>query len=173
MANAQARPQNLALGLSLGWIQQGAAFGGRLNTEMTADLANIRQYASRIGYHGYTGYVDAALATLHAGQPATAITDEISALIGLFQGQAQGQPAAALNLGIVLGWLQQGARANTRPITKAINDLGYVRVHAQLAGYHGYESYVQPALGKLTTGQPVSAILGDVTALIGLFQGAG
>lgn len=173
MANTQARAQNLALGLNLGWIQQGAAYGGRPTPEMTADLGHIRQYAASVGYHGYTGYVDAALATLQAGQPATTIIDEISALIGLFQGQAQGQTAAALNLGIVLGWLQQGARANNRPVSMAINDLGNVRIHAQLAWYHGHENYVQPALGKLTSGQPVSAILGDITALIGLFQGAG
>ncbi len=173
MTIAPYRAQNLALGLNLGWLQQGAVYGGRPIVEMTADLENIRHYAASAGYHGYAGYVDAALAKLQAGQPPAAIISEINTLAGLFQGQAQGQSAAALNLGINLGWLQQGARANNRPVSMAIADLGRVSLYAQQAGYHGYASYVQPTLGKLTSGQPVSATLGDITALIGLLQGEG
>lgn len=165
------RALTLGLGINLGWIQQGAAFGGRPTHELAADLVRIRDTAAAAGYSGFQGYVDAAHKKLSAGQPPANIVPEINALIGVFQGGASGHAAAALNLGICLGWLQQGARAGNRPAPQAAADLSAVKQHAALAGYQGFEAYADAALAKLGSGQPVGAILADVTALIGLFQG--
>jgi hypothetical protein len=110
---------------------------------------------------------------LTSGQPPSSALNEISDLIGLFQGQAHGIDAAALNLGIVLGWLQQGARANNRPISMATADLESARTHAVNAQYNSHDGYINNALTKLSSGQPVSSILVEITALIGLFQGQG
>jgi hypothetical protein len=167
------RAQNLALGINLGWIQQGAAYGGRPVQEMTADLERIRNHAGLAGYTGFSGYIDVALSKLNTPLPPANIIPEIDALVGTFQGAAQGQAAQALSLGINLGWLQQGARAANRPVSLAIDDLGRVKQHASLAGYSGYEGYVGAALSKLGSGQPISAIGGDVTTLIGLLQSQG
>jgi hypothetical protein len=166
------RPQNLALGINLGWIQQGAAFGGLPINEMTGDLERIRNHAGLAGYTGFSGYIDVALNKLNSGQPPTNIIPEINALVGLFQGGSSGQASQALSLGINLGWLQQGARAGNRQISLAIDDLNRVKQHAPLAGYTGsFAVYVDAALSKLRSNQPITAILGDVTALIGVFQG--
>jgi hypothetical protein len=165
------RSRNLALGLSLGWMQQGAAFGGRPLHELTADLERIRNHASADGYSGFGGYVDAALTKLNTGQPPANIVPEITALIGVFQGASSGQAAQALNVGINLGWLQQGARAGNRAVPTAIQDLDRVKQHAPLAGYHNFQPYVDAALSKLRAGQAITAILGDVTATIGVLQG--
>jgi hypothetical protein len=167
------RAQNLALGINLGWIQQGAAYGGRPISEMTADLERIRNHAGVAGYNNFSGYIDVALSKLTSGQPGTNIIPEINALIGIFQGEASGQAAQALSLGINLGWLEQGARANNRPTSLAIDDLNRILQHGLPAGYHGYEGYVEAALSKLRSGQPISAIGSDVTTLIGIFQGQG
>jgi hypothetical protein len=164
------RAQNLALGINLGWIQQGAAYGGRPIHEMTADLERIRNHAGLAGYTGFSGYVDVALSKLNTAQPPASVIPEINALIGAFQGASSGQAAQALSLGINLGWLQQGARAANRPVSLAIDDLGRVSQHAPLAGYSGYGGYVEAALSKLRSSQPVSAVFGDVTTLIGLLQ---
>jgi hypothetical protein len=45
--------------------------------------------------------------------------------------------------------------------------------HAANARYQGYDGFIGNALTKLSSGQPVSAILVETTALIGLFQGEG
>jgi hypothetical protein len=164
---------NFNLGVNLGWLQQGAGFGGRPIIEMTADLERVRSSAAAAGYTGYAALVDNARRELTSGQPASAALDEISNLIRLFQGQANGIDAAALNLGIVLGWLQQGARANNRPIPMATADLESARTHAANAQYKSYDPYINNALTKLSSGQPVSSILVESTALIGLFQGQG
>jgi hypothetical protein len=171
MATTQNRAQNLALGINLGWFQQGAAYGGRPVGEMMADLEHIGQYGASLGYSSDSGDINTALAKLQAHHPPTAVIGESNSLVSHFQGQAQGQAGAALSLGINLGWLQQGARANNRPVSLAMADLGRVSLHAQQAAYHGYEGYVNAALQRLMASQPVSAILGDVTALIGFFQG--
>lgn len=97
------RGQNLALGINLGWIQQGAAYGGRPIHEMTADLERIRNHALLAGYQQFSSYVDVALSKLNTAQPASSIIPEINALVGLFQGSATGQAAQALALGINLG----------------------------------------------------------------------
>lgn len=69
MANYPNRAQNLSLGINLGWLQQGAGFGGRPAQEMTADLERVRNHAGAVGYGNYNGYVDIALSKLHSGQP--------------------------------------------------------------------------------------------------------
>ncbi len=167
------RAVNLGLGLNLGWLQQGAAFGGRAVAEMTADLERVRGAAAAAGYTGYQGTVDRARSQLSSGQPPSSALDEVSTLIVLFQDQAQGAGAAALSLGIVLGWLQQGSRANNRPVAMTTADLESVRTHATNAGYTSFDGYIGNASTKLLGGQPVSSILLEVTALIGLFQGEG
>lgn len=170
---AKARGVNFNLGVNLGWLQQGAGFGGRPINEMTADLERVRASAATAGYTGDGALIDDARGKLSSGQPPGSVLEDISTLIRLFQGQARGIDAAALNLGIVLGWLQQGARANNRPIPMATADLESARTHAANAQYHGFDGYIGNALTKLSSGQPVSSILVEVTALIGLFQGEG
>ncbi|MCA1575672.1 MAG: hypothetical protein LC770_14330 [Acidobacteria bacterium] len=117
------RLNNFNLGANLGWLQQGAAFGGRPINEMTADLQRVRATAATAAYTGYDGFVASALTELNSSQSPNSALDKISDLITLFQGQASGTNAAALSLGIVLGWLQQGARANNRPVS-FLNDEG-------------------------------------------------
>jgi hypothetical protein len=173
-ALTRARVINLNLGINLGWLQQGAGFGGRPVNEMTADLERVRASAATAGYTGYDALLDNARRELTSGLPASSALDEISNLIRLFQGQARGTDAAALSLGIVLGWLQQGARANNRAIPMATADLESARTHAANAQYDRiYDGYINNALTKLSSGQPISSILGEITALIGLFQGQG
>ena len=167
------RAINFNLGVNLGWLQQGSAFGGRPISEMTADLERVRATAAKAGYTGYEVLVNNARSQLNSSQQANSALDEISALITLFQSQAEGIGAAALNLGIVLGWLQQGARANNRPVSMATADLESARTHAANATYHSYDGYINNAFTKLSLGQPVSSILGEITAVIGLFQGQG
>lgn len=172
-APTRMRVVNFNLGVNLGWLQQGAGFGGRPVNEMTADLERVRGSAAAAGYRGYDALIDNARRELTSGQPPASALDEISNLIRLFQGQGTGIDAAALNLGIVLGWLQQGARANNRPVSMATADLESARTHAGNARYQTYDGYISNALVKLTSGQPVSSILVEITALIGLFQGQG
>jgi hypothetical protein len=167
------RGVNLNLGINLGWLQQGAGFGGRPTNEMTADLERVRGAAAAAGYTGDGALIDNARRKLTSGMPASSALEEISSLIRLFQAQARGIDAAALNLGIVLGWLQQGARAGNRPVSMATADLESARTHATNARYHGFEGYIDNALTKLSSGQPVTSIMGEVTALIGMFQGEG
>jgi hypothetical protein len=165
------RANNLSLGVNLGWLQQGAAFGGRPINEMTADLERVRSQAGVCGYANFSGYVDVALTELNSGQPANSVLGEVTALTGLFQGQASGPEAAALSLGIVLGWLQQGARANNRLVRLATADLQAARMHAENAGYSDFHGYIDNALTELNIGQPVRSIMNEVTALIWLLQG--
>ncbi|HEX9945839.1 MAG TPA: hypothetical protein VGG03_27850 [Thermoanaerobaculia bacterium] len=167
------RAANFNLGVNLGWLQQGSAFGGRQISEMTADLERVRATAAKAGYKGYEALVNNARGQLTSSQHANSALDEISTLITLFQSQAEGTGAAALNLGIVLGWLQQGSKANNRLVAMATADLESARTHAENAGYHSYEGYINNASTKLSFGQPVSSILGEITALTGLFQGQG
>ena len=93
---------NFNLGVNLGWLQQGAGFGGRPIEEMTADLERVRASATTTDYTGYQALIDNARRALSSGQPPSSALDDISNLIRLFQGQARGIDAAALNLGIVL-----------------------------------------------------------------------
>jgi hypothetical protein len=141
--------------------------------EMTADLERTRSSAATAGYKDYGELIDNARRELTAGQPVNSASDEIKQLIELFQGQAQarGSDAAPLNLGIVLGWLQQGARANNRLLSLVTADLESVRTHAVNAQYQGYDSFINNAATKLSVGQPVSSILGEITGLIGYFLG--
>jgi len=172
-APTRTRLVNFNLGVNLGWLQQGAGFGGRPINEMTADLERTRGSAATAAYIGYDALIDNARRELTSGHPPSSALDEISTLIRLFQGQARGIDAAALNLGIVLGWLQQGARANNRQISMATADLESARTHAANAQYNSYDGYINNALAKLSSGQPVSSILVEITALISLFQGQG
>jgi hypothetical protein len=165
------RGVNFNLGVNLGWLQQGAGFGGRPINEMTADVQRVRASAANAGYTGFEALVNDARSRLTASQQASTALNDISALITLFQNQAQGIGAAALNLGIVMGWLQQGARANNRPVSLATADLESARTHAANAQYQSYGEYISNAITKLSSGQPVSSILVEATALIGLFQG--
>ncbi len=164
---------NFNLGVNLGWLQQGADSGGRPVKEMTDDLEQVRTSAATAGYTGYQTHIDNARRALSSGQPPSSVLDEISNLIRLFQGQARGIDAAALNLGIVLGWLQQGARADNRSISMAKDDLKSAHIHAVNAQYKDYDSYINNALAKLLPGHPLSSALLEITALIGLFQGQG
>jgi len=172
-APTKTRAVNFNLGVNLGWLQQGAGFGGRPVNEMTADLERVRASAATAGYTGYAGFIDNARQELTSGQPPSSALEEISKLIRLFQGQARGTDAAALNLGVVLGWLQQGARANNRPISMATADLESARTHAANAQYNGYDGYINNALTKLSSGQPISSISGEIATLVGIFQGEG
>ena len=165
------RLDNFNLGVNLGWLQQGAAFGGRPINEMTADLQRVRTTAATAAYAGYDGLVASAVSKLNSSQSANSALQEISDLIRLFQSQASGANAYALSLGIVLGWLQQGARANNRPLSLATSDLESARGHAGSAGYNSYDGFINNALTKLSSGQPVRSIEVEATALIGLFQG--
>lgn len=165
------RAEVLSLGINLGWLQQGAQFGGRPIAQMTADLERVRGHATRAGYSDFAGTINAALSQLGPTQPPSNVLDEVTLLISHFQNQSTGQAAQALALGINLGWLQQGASANNRPVSLATADLERVRTHAGLAGYTNYSGFVDVALSRLTGGQQVASILGEVTALIGLFQG--
>jgi hypothetical protein len=61
--------------------------------------------------------------------------------------------------------------ANNRPVSLATADLERVRTHAGLAGYTNFSSFVDVALSRLNSGQQVSSILLEVTALITLYQG--
>jgi hypothetical protein len=140
---------------------------------MTADLERVRAGAATAGYIGYGPLIDNARRELSSGQTPSSALGEISDLIRLFQGQARQIDAAALNLGIVLGWLEQGARANNRPISMATADLESARAHAVNAQYNSYDGYLNNALIRLSSGQSVSSILVEITALIGLFQGQG
>jgi hypothetical protein len=54
------RGVNLSLGINLGWLQQGAAFGGRPINEMTADLERVRASAAAAGYTGDGALIDNA-----------------------------------------------------------------------------------------------------------------
>ena len=166
------RLDNFNLGVNLGWLQQGAAFGGRPIHEMTADLQRVRATAATAAYAAYDGLVATAAGKLNSGQSANSALQEISELIRIFQSQASGPNAYALTLGIVLGWLQQGARANNRLVSLATGDLESARGHARSAGYNSYDGYINDALTKLASGQPIHSIEGEATALIGLFQGS-
>ncbi len=168
------RVVNFNLGVNLGWLQQGAGFGGRPIPEMTADLERVRGSAATAGYTGYQALIDNARRALSSGQPPGSVLDEISNLIRLFQGQAHGIDSEALNLGIVLGWLQQGARADNRPISMATADLESARTHALNAQYKNYDNYINNALAKLLSGQRLSSILlVEINPLIDLLQAEG
>jgi hypothetical protein len=171
MAATANRAVNLNLGINLGWLQQGSAFGGRPTPEMTADLERVRANAATAGYSGYEASINNARALLASTLNSNNALRDITDLIALFQREASGVGAAAFNLGIVLGWLQQGARANNRAVAMATADLESARTHASNAQYRSYDGYINNALTKLSSGQPVSSILGDITALIGLLQG--
>ncbi|MGH9166016.1 MAG: hypothetical protein ACRDZW_10960 [Acidimicrobiales bacterium] len=165
------RLENLNLGVNLGWLEQGAGFGGRPIPEMTADLQRVAAVANALSYRDFASLVDGAAGALNTSQSPGSALGQVQSLITLFQGQASGIGAAALNLGIVLGWFQQGARADNRPVSLATGDLESARTHATSAGYESFDGYIGNALTKLTGGQPVASALPEATALIGLFQG--
>ena len=139
MAATANRAVNFNLGVNLGWLQQGSAFGGRPIPEMTADLERVRASAAAAAYSGYEASINSARALLTSTQNPNSALSDISALITLVQRETSGVSAAALNLGIVLGWLQQGARANNRPVAMATADLESARTHASNAQYHSYD----------------------------------
>jgi hypothetical protein len=165
------RPQVLALGINLGWLQQGAGFGGRQLQELTADLERIRNYAGQAGYAGYDTTIDTALTKLTTGQPPASVNPEARALIERFQRGASGKAAQALSLGIILGWLQQGARAGNRTLEAVLADLRRLRDHARLAGYEGGEAQLESIDEKLNRREAIGNLLPDVTALISHYQG--
>jgi len=167
------RVVNLNLGIYLGWLQQGAAFGGLPIPEMTADLERVRGSAAAVGYTGYDALIDTARGKLTSSQLPSSAFDQISDLIRLFQAQARGIDAGALSLGIVLGWLQQGARANNRLISLATADLESARNHAANSQYNSYNDYIDQALAKLLSGQPIKSISVEIEILIRLLQGQG
>ena len=167
------RVVNLGLGINLGWLQQAANSGGRQIAEMTADLERVRGSAAAAGYTGYDPLIDTARRKLTSSQLPSSALDEISDLIRLFQAQARAIDADALSLGIILGWLQQGARANNRLISLATADLESARNYAANCQYNSYNDDINKALAKLLSGQQLSSISGEIAALILLFQGQG
>jgi hypothetical protein len=76
-----------------------------------------------------------------------------------------------LNLGLNLGWLQQGAAFTPyRLIAEMTADLERVRSTAVTAGYTGHDALVNSALKKLLSGQPANDALDEISDLIRLFQ---
>lgn len=163
------RVHNLNLGINLGWLQQGAMYGGRPVKEMTADLERVRGAAAQIGYAGHDGGIDAALGQLFAADVPSRIIDEVSELIGMFAAQA-GPNAAALRLGILVGILQQGARGQNRPEAMAIADFEAARAHAVSAGYTGHDALINQSLAKLRGGQPLAVLGREIASLADLLQ---
>jgi hypothetical protein len=157
------------LGVNLGWLHQGSKFGGRPISFMAADLERVR--AARYTDNEATALITRAQVELQSGQRTESILDGISNLITLFLSQSEGKAEAALNLGIVLGCLQQGAIANNLPSSLATSNLESARVHASMAGYHSYNGFLDNAFTKLSSGHPVSSISPEITHLMGLFQG--
>ena len=80
------REQCLALGVNLGWAQQGAAFGGRPARMLAEDLERVRSHAGAAGYRNFDGMVAAAMSEIRANQNLNAAT-RINALINFLQAQ--------------------------------------------------------------------------------------
>lgn len=164
------RAVHLSLGVNLGWLQQGAEFGGYPISSMTADLERVRAHASDAGYQ-VTDLIASAQNKLDATQRAESILDVVNHLVATLLEQAEDIGAAALRLGFALGRLQQGAMGNNLPISLATSILESSRAQASKARYQSYNGFVDIALSKLSSGQPASSISHEVTHLIGLFQG--
>jgi len=160
----------LSLGVNLGWLQQGAKFGGLPIIYMTADLERVRAHAESTGYQ-VADLITSAQQKLESNQRADSILDIIDDLVAMLPAQAAGIGCHALSLGIALGYLQQGAVANNLPISLATALLESARAQATKARYHSYDGFVGNALNKLLSGQPISSITLEVTHLLGLFQG--
>ena len=170
----QKRAWNFALGLRLGSFQQGVNFGGRDRELLKDDLRSTESAGPLAGYVPNHALVASGLRKLNANLHVSTLIPEAKALNEHFQNQAVGVEArygAALALGIVLGWLQQGADKNNRPLDLARKDLVDARLHAPNAGYLAYAPYLDGMKALLDAGHPVKALLVPVTALISLLQG--
>lgn len=169
-----ARAPHLNLGINLGWLQQGLRPPLRSDADMAGDLQRVGDTAPSGGYRQFEGAVSQALGLLRQRQYA-AMGGAMAGLIGLLQGQVVGPErfvqASALALGIVLGWLQQGAAARSRFVPETVEGLNYVSLHAANSGFTGYQPLVSGALQTLQSTQDVRSILGLVGELITLFQG--
>jgi hypothetical protein len=168
-----ARAPHLNLGILLGTLQQGLRTPLRPDPMMAGDLRGISSEAPKGGYVQFEGYVQQASGLLQQ-RAYLAMAPPVAALIGLLQGQVVGSQrlvqASALSLGIVLGWLQQGAFAGSRFVPETVEGLNYVRLHAANSGFIGYEPFVSSALQMLQSTQDVRRILPIVTQLITLLQ---
>jgi hypothetical protein len=92
-------------------------------------------------------------------------------LLSALRGEPSTLRVVNLNLGLNLGWLQQGAAFKPyRPIPEMTADLERVRATAATAGYAGYNALVDNALRKLLSGQPANNALAEINDLIRLFQ---
>jgi len=160
------------LGVNLGWLQQGSQFGGRPVIEMAAALERVKATAaSARNSDRAMELIVTAQEKLEASQQPASLQDTIDDLILYFKHDARGRNIVALDLGVVLGRLQQGASANNLPSSLAASCLESARTLASRAHYHSYNGFVDNALTKLSSGQPISSICLEVTHLMGLFQG--
>jgi hypothetical protein len=159
--------QCLALGVNLGWCQQGAAFGGRERHMLTADLERIRNHAGAAGFTGFTNFADTAVTKLDRMQPLANIIPEVNGLIALCQGSAAGIALQTLDLGLRLGLAGQGELAGTRP--QAADDLNAAQLHAHAAGYRGFEGMLAAALARVRAGQGLNAA-NEINDLIEFLQ---
>jgi serine protease len=92
-------------------------------------------------------------------------------LLSALRGEPSKLRVVNLNLGLNLGWLQQGAAFKPyRLIPEMTADLERVRSTAATAGYAGYNALVDNALRKLLSGQPANNALAEINDLIRLFQ---
>jgi serine protease len=92
-------------------------------------------------------------------------------LLSALRGEPSTLRVHNLNLGLNLGWLQQGAAFTPyRLIAEMTADLERVRSTAVTAGYTGHDALVNSALKKLLSGQPANDALDEISDLIRLFQ---
>jgi hypothetical protein len=78
----------LSLGISLGWLQQGAAAGSRLVPETVEGLNYVRLHAPNAGFTGYEPSVSSALQMLQSTQDVRRILPIVTQLITFLQNQS-------------------------------------------------------------------------------------
>jgi len=169
MAVTGNREQCLALGVNLGWAQQGAAFGGRPVRMIAEDIERVRNHAGAAGFTNFTSFVDIAITKLNQFQPVGNIIPEVNGLIATFQGESSGIALQTLDLGIRLGTAGQGVLASTRPLNLALDDLNAALLHGHAAGYRGFEGLIATVRGQIQSGQNLNAA-NEINALINFLQ---
>jgi hypothetical protein len=163
------REQCLALGVNLGWAQQGAGFGGRPARLLGEDLERVRGHAGAAGFTNFTSFVDIALTKLNQFQPVASIVPEVNGLIATFQSSSSGIALQSLDLGIRLGTVGQGTLASTRPLNLALDDLKAAELHAHAVGFKNFEGLVATAMSQIRAGQNLNAA-NEINALINFLQ---
>jgi hypothetical protein len=93
-------------------------------------------------------------------------------LLSALRGEPSKLRVVNLNLGLNLGWLQQGAAFKPyRLIPEMTADLERVRSTAVTAGYTGHDALVDNAYTQLISSQQACNALDEISDLIRLFQG--